>query len=96
MAIKGRAKETPFVDAANFVSMGPWQVWFLGRGLVPQPNREERNLWNHLRDNGREVPGIGRTTKFPAKLAMKIYGIDQRNLNPSLPSTAGKEPPGFI
>ncbi len=48
-AVVGRTKETLFIEAANFeLLLGPWQVWFLGHGLLPRPTVKKNRFWTVL------------------------------------------------
>lgn len=40
----GIVNETLLIEAANFVPLGPWQVWFSGHGLAPNPTVKKNFL----------------------------------------------------
>lgn len=41
----GSEKEMLLTDAENLVPLGPWQVWFLGHGLLPRPTVKKKRFW---------------------------------------------------
>lgn len=46
IAVVGRTKETLLIEAANIeLLLGPWQVWFLGQGLLPKPTVKKNRFW---------------------------------------------------